>query len=222
MIEAKETEGVLLLGVKYERDQRGRKERRRRKGHRQWRVRKREERGGRKGGEFVKRRSTASLSIGSRARRNEGSPRWPPGSGAPVSPASATQHKSLPLRSVSLCSLSRLCARAYSLANSLQKCDRTANTGFVFAFTCLIPRLRSHFAARCGHDGSQSCVSNYGPATSYSTTNFGNIKLSLSHYFCKMDYFSVEQHTQLIIIIIIILTVHKLQRHSHFLFLIKS
>lgn len=31
-------------------------------------------------------------------RRNEGSPRWPPGSGAPVSPASATWHKSLPLR----------------------------------------------------------------------------------------------------------------------------
>lgn len=74
-------------------------------------------------------------------RRNEGSPRWPTGSVYTRAPASP-QHQRLSInhsRSAPL-SLSRLLARLFarSLANSLQKCDRTANTG-------LSLRLRGSF-----------------------------------------------------------------------------
>lgn len=189
MIEAKdeETEDVLLLGLEYERNRRGREERRWRKGHRQWRVRKRqEERGSSLSGD----RPRVCQSVRG-PRRNEGSPRWPPGSGAPVSPASATQHKSLPLRFASLCSLSRLLALILSLT-----VYRNATAPQIRACLCVYVAHSAITITFCGSLRSRWLtmlrfeLAMVLPFLIAQLTLITLIKfLSLNYYFCRVDYF---------------------------------
>ncbi|TGZ57940.1 hypothetical protein DBV15_07579 [Temnothorax longispinosus] len=125
MIEAEdeENERCLIVGSK----ERGRRMERKKEEEKEEEE---ERRKGHRKGEFVKRRSTAGLSIGSRARRNEGSPRWPTGS-VYTGPL-LRQHQRLSINHSRSAPLSRLLARACPLvlsANSLQKCDRAANAG---------------------------------------------------------------------------------------------